>query len=405
MASNTYKNQKKKLKFSKKRVDKASKDIRQGCTGELRNESIKVIQNYRETHLYPLMLIRNLLSHPVRKVSKQAIIARRLKRLATIINKLERPTLDGKQANKIRLTRMQDIGGCRVILPKLRHLYKLKDSLESSRSVHQIIKTVDYLSNPKDSGYLGVHLVYSCFSGKEGDSDWKGSKIEVQLRTELQHAWATSLEIIDTLENLSLKTSISGHDNWRRFFYIAGRLVAHEEKAFSIPEDEISGYIAEFTELESQLEVRKALGKFGLAIKVMTYGDINKNRSIKNHKGMFLIIMKRSENITEAINLDVKLTPFEENESDDALKALEESELKDDVLVSVLVSATDVKNLEKAYPNYLGSTVQFTDFISSQVKVTEKEKIQARENVEFSSPENAPDVHERISFRKRFFGF
>lgn len=405
MSNNTYNNQKKKLKFSRKRVDKASRDIRHGCVGELRDESIKVIQNYRETHLYPLMLIRNHLSHPVRKVSKQAIIARRLKRLATIIDKLERPTLDGKQANTIRLTRMQDIGGCRVILPKLRHLYKLKESLESSRSVHQIVKTVDYLSNPKDSGYLGVHLVYSCFSGQEGDSDWKGSKIEVQLRTELQHAWATALEIIDTLENLRLKTSLSGNENWRRFFYIAGRLVAHDEKAFSIPEDEIGGFIAEFTELEKQLDVRRALGKFSLAIRVMTHGGIKNNKDIKNHKGMFLIVMKKSENIEETINLDVELTPFEANQSDDALKALEESELKEEVLVSVLVSANDVKNLEKAYPNYLGSTVQFTDFISSKIKIAEKEQNEPQKSLESSSSEQETDVPEKISLRKRFFGF
>ena len=405
MPNITYNNQKKKLRFSKKRIDKASRDIRHGCEGNLRDESIRLIQNYRETHLYPLMLIRNHLSHPVRKVSKQAIIARRLKRLATIIDKLERPTLDGKQANAIRLTRMQDIGGCRVILPKLRHLYKLKESLESSKSVHQIIKSVDYLHNPKDSGYLGVHLVYSCFSGQEADSGWKGTRIEVQLRTELQHAWATSLEIIDTLENLNLKTSLSGHGHWRRFFYIAGRLVAHEEQAFSIPEDEINGFIEEFTELESQLEVRKALGKFSLAIKLMTHGGIKNNKDIKNHKGMFLIVMKKAENIKEKINLDVELTPFKEDQTDGALIALEESELKDDVLVSVLVSAADVKNLEKAYPNYLGSTVQFTDFINSHLKVTAEEKNQTGENVETSSSELQPDVPEKISLRKRFFGF
>ena len=43
------------------------------------------------------------------------------------------------------------------------------------------------------------------------------NKIEIQLRTELQHAWATSLEIIDTLENIKLKTSNEGHEEWRRF--------------------------------------------------------------------------------------------------------------------------------------------------------------------------------------------
>ncbi|HGU1538836.1 TPA: GTP pyrophosphokinase, partial [Escherichia coli] len=78
---------------------------------------------------------------------------------------------------------------------------------------------------PKPSGYSGIHLAYSCFDEENGNNPWSKTKIEVQLRTELQHAWATSLEIIDTLENIKLKTSNEGHPEWRRFFYLSGCLV------------------------------------------------------------------------------------------------------------------------------------------------------------------------------------
>lgn len=45
--------------------------------------------------------------------------------LSTIIDKLERPTLDGFNNNAIDVTRMQDIGGCRAIVSDLKQLNQL----------------------------------------------------------------------------------------------------------------------------------------------------------------------------------------------------------------------------------------------------------------------------------------
>lgn len=399
MGSSAYNNQKKTLKYSRKRVDKASRDIRHGCVDELRKESIEIIQNFRETHLYPLMLIRNHLSNPVRKVSKRAIIARRLKRLATIIDKLERPTLDGNQNNTIRLTRMQDIGGCRVILPNLRQLKKLQDTLQNSESVHKIDRTIDYLSQPKDSGYLGIHLVYSCFAGADEDNEWKGTKIEVQLRTELQHAWATSLEIIDTLENLKLKTSMDGYPEWRRFFYLASRLVAYEEQASNVTEDEMTSLLEELTYLEQLLQVRDLMVKFSVAIRVVN--DTKMSKDVSRHNGMFLIVMTKEIQGNDKTVFLVHLKTYNPNETDTALRALEENELNEDVLIAVLVSATDVKKLERAYPNYLGSTAIFTDFIASKIVSPEKEE---QEKVEEKTSTMALKVTERRSLLQRLFG-
>lgn len=90
MSSANYKNQKKPLIYSKSQIDKAARDIRHGI--EIEHDklaAIQKVQNYREFHLYPLMLIKNHIARTASKVNKNTIIARRLKRLSTIIDKLE----------------------------------------------------------------------------------------------------------------------------------------------------------------------------------------------------------------------------------------------------------------------------------------------------------------------------
>lgn len=135
MGNDVYESQKRTLKHSKAQIDKAAQNIRHGCVGEDRETAISMIQNFRELHLYPLMLMKNHLVRTSAKVDKKILVARRLKRLSTIIDKLERPSLDnGKTDNAIKITRMQDIGGCRAIVKNIEQLKILHDKLK--KQVH-----------------------------------------------------------------------------------------------------------------------------------------------------------------------------------------------------------------------------------------------------------------------------
>lgn len=363
MSNLQYKNQKKPLETSKNDVNKAADLIRHAVTGEERLAAIKVIQGFREFHLYPLMLLKNHLVRTSSRISGKANVARRLKRLATIINKLERSTLDGKSSNSIKLTRMQDIAGCRVIVKDLIKLKALRDKLEKSTSVHKIIKTRDYLI-PKESGYGGVHLIYSCYEGQSEPHEWKKAKVEVQLRTELQHAWATSLEIIDTLEQISLKTSHEGHPEWRKFFSIAGRLVAHQEKACVIEsEAELNRLRKEVSDLADTLDIFSKIARYTLAITFTT----NERAVKKSRSGQGMFIVKMYHPKDDEIKVAVEF--FRLKESDLALKHLNEADLDESIAISAMVSATDVRALKQAYPNYFGSTKQFVEFLRKQIEL------------------------------------
>jgi len=367
LANLQYNNQKKPLSTSKKEIDKAAKSIRHGVTGEDRLAAIKTIQGFREFHLYPLMLLKNHIVRTSSKISGKTNVARRLKRLSTIVDKLERKTLDGETSNSIRLTSMQDIAGCRAIVKDLKRLKALQQRLEKSTSVHKVVRSDDYLT-PKPSGYSGVHLVYSCYEGQVQPHEWKKAKVEVQLRTELQHAWATSLEIIDTLEQINLKTSHEGYDKWRKFFAVAGRLVAHQETACLINDQaELNDLRLELAELSVELDVVSKIARYTLAINFATDKKVPKKN--KNGQGMFLIKMFKPD--TEKKEIRVTVTFFRMKESSIALERLNESDLDETIAISALVSASDVRALKQAYPNYFGSTKQFVEFVEKQVSLIE----------------------------------
>jgi hypothetical protein len=359
VANHQYQNQKKSLNYSKKHIDRSATSIRKKICGPERDLAIEVIQNFREYHLYPLMLVKNHLQRTANIINPKIIIARRLKRLPTIINKLERPTLDGEESNRIKITRMQDIAGCRAIVNNLDELNSLQKKLLNSRSVHKIIRVRNYLT-PKESGYGGIHLIYSCFEDHEGDHDWKKTNVEVQLRTQLQHAWATTLEIIDTLENIQLKTSHNGHDDWRRFFYLSGCLVAHHEKACIYSEQDIWAFKEELVALFCKLDFNLKLAKNTFAIKFANT-SINKP-SKKYNNGMCLISLIEKTNKTNSY--DVKVELFTTKDSAYAIKKYNNYELDNSINFCALVSVQDAKNLKKAYPNYFGSTALFRQFLS-----------------------------------------
>src|SRR5207302_8279910 len=78
-----------------------------------------------------------------------------------------------------------------------------------------------------------IHLIY-CYKSDKKDT-YNGLKIEMQLRSQLQHAWATAVEIVGFFRKELLKSS-EGNIIWKQFFKLAAAEIAFEENApFGIP--------------------------------------------------------------------------------------------------------------------------------------------------------------------------
>jgi putative GTP pyrophosphokinase len=149
---------------------------------EAREHALVVINNWRSSHSYPLNAFQMTLRHKAAQVDPHALISQRIKRLPAIQLKLHlNPGMD--------FARMQDIGGCRAVLRSVASVYKLVDLYDKSDLRHTCRRKTDYIAKPRDSGYRGIHLIYQY--KKTSGSPYDGLQIEMQLRTQLQHAWAT----------------------------------------------------------------------------------------------------------------------------------------------------------------------------------------------------------------------
>jgi ppGpp synthetase/RelA/SpoT-type nucleotidyltranferase len=182
-------------KFSRGEIDKAGnvfakEEGDRPLTMETAH-AIMVISNWRASHSYPMQIIRNNLANRAKKVSSNAIVAQRLKRFESIVSKLAREP-------RMKLSQMQDLGGCRAIMPTPAWVDELvrihQEAWDKAPSRHELHRCKDYIASPKLSGYRGVHLIYKFRSDNPDRAAHNGQRIEVQIRSRLQHVWATAVE-------------------------------------------------------------------------------------------------------------------------------------------------------------------------------------------------------------------
>ena len=182
--------------------------------------AVKALNNWREVHGAILDSYYDKCVKLAKKIDKNNIIvAQRLKRLPTIIGKLNR-------FEDMRLSSMQDIAGVRIIVSDMKQLSTIEKRISRWRNLKRV---KDYISNPKASGYRGKHFIF----------EKNGMFIEVQLRTQFQHIWATSVETIDIFRGTTLKEK-DDNSYWHDFFCQVSSIFAIAEgtPAISVYNDE-----------------------------------------------------------------------------------------------------------------------------------------------------------------------
>jgi hypothetical protein len=174
---------------------------------------------------------------------------------------------------------MHDLGGCRLIFESIESLEEFRRYLEKeSRARHELLHDrgkYDYIGQPKQTGYRGVHYVYGYKPSTDARSYLDGLKVEVQLRTGVQHAWATAVEIADLVSDTRTKFG-DGSGDYGEFFRLASELLArfHEGRnscCSGLSDEELRN---SFLQLESKIGLLDRLDK------LREQGDVGK---IKQH--------------------------------------------------------------------------------------------------------------------------
>lgn len=301
--------------------------------------SFDILNNWRSSHAFPLNTMQVNLRRRARGVYAHALIAQRLKRVSSTIDKLQR-------IRGMKLSRMQDIGGCRAVVTSVAQVRRL-ESTYLANDLHDLVSNKDYIAEPKASGYRGVHLVYR-FDSAQSDAH-NGLLIEIQLRSRLQHAWATAVETVGTFTSQSLKAS-QGTDAWLRFFALTSSAFAVMERSPLVPDtpDSARALQKSVSGVSSALEVKKMLSLYGGALEITAEEE-------RQSAHYFLLALNPAQGSLEIRQysrerLDQATTEYAE---------LEKQYQSSPGAQAVLVAADSLHALRRAYPNYFLDTTRF----------------------------------------------
>lgn len=338
--------------YTKRQINNAGDVIRdENATEQEYAEALKIVDNWRSAHAYPLHVFYINLRRKA-EAKPGILVAERLKRLDSIVSKLQRE-------NGMQLYRMQDIGGCRMILPTLDDVYAFSKDFQTSRIRHEWKKTNDYIKDPKKSGYRSLHLIYK-FKTDTPDKEIFNQypmQIELQFRTHLQHIWATALETIGLFTNQALKAG-QGNEAILRFFVVISSLFAIKEGCPVCPgtvDDELE-LISEIEQLNDQHHILDMLR----AIRVVIEKDGEK---VPDKRGYYVLQLDYERHY-----LCRWFFKPSELEKANGLYDYLEHQRGDKPLDIVMVRATSYATVKAAYPNYFLDIGEFIELVEQYLK-------------------------------------
>ncbi|MBQ3297017.1 RelA/SpoT domain-containing protein [Candidatus Saccharibacteria bacterium] len=306
--------------------------------------AVETLNNWREAHGAILDSYYDKCVKLAKRIDKNNIIvAQRLKRLPTIIGKLNR-------FEDMRLSSMQDIAGVRIIASDMKQLSAIEKRIVKWKHLKRVR---DYINNPKDSGYRGKHFIF----------EKNGMFVEIQLRTQFQHIWAASVETIDIFRGTSLKEK-DDNSYWHDFFCQVSSIFAIAEGTPVISVYSKFG-IAELCSL-----LQENMGAHQINKKIVSYAltdPIVNNEKVK--KAYYIVVtLNFKEKKADVIS-------FKESEYHLAFKEYKTREQNNPrTEQTVLIALNQINKIREAYPNYfmnLSNFLGIIDFILAKNKKKE----------------------------------
>jgi hypothetical protein len=231
-------------------------------------------------------------------------------------------------------------------------VHRLANKYKRSKMGYQNLHIVDYVKEPRDTGYRGIHLIYAYQS--QSKPQYNGLKIEIQLRSRSQHAWATAVATVDAFAQRSLKDG-TADATWQRFFALMATFIAIQEECNPVPNTPTDPMLLnnEIRSLASELNVIQLLESYKATL------------NFEGIPGARFYLLQLDSSKRQTLLRGFKKDEFEQAEQ---LYLSTEKELfgqhRKDV---VLVSVGSLGSLRRAYPNYFADTNVFIEILSEAI--------------------------------------
>jgi len=199
-----------KKSLSKTQIDKLGERLKIDGHSE---DDLRLLEGYRSSfaaaYESALKTIRGLGEFPTGRVAKTT---------QSISAKLRRESL--------RLSQMQDIAGCRIIVPDIAAQNRLAAALKSNFALHTLFDRREKSSH----GYRAVHLVVQVL----------GFPVEIQIRTALQQSWAELCEKAADLIDPEIKYG-GGPADWIKILEVcSNEIFGHEKREIVFAEHDVN---------------------------------------------------------------------------------------------------------------------------------------------------------------------
>lgn len=247
----------------------------------------------------------------------------------------------------MQLARMDDVAGCRLIFQNIQELNSFRNTFHKARFKHKKRNDPDkynYIKNPKNTGYRGIHDIYEYDVNSESGKCLAGLYIEIQYRTLVQHAWATAVEVVGFITESQPKFQ-KGDKRYEHEMALASEILsrAHEDLKGPFPNKSNREVLEEFLAIDKEISLLKTLR------------GLNQAKSeVSDKKNTILIFSDRGE-------LEIKSF----RDAPDALRALfilEKQMPQHDI---VLVRANSSEEVRLAFRNYFSDASEFIRLIDS----------------------------------------
>lgn len=331
------------LEYSNKKVLRAGEALKGELVWlpETQDKILEIFQianSWRDSHAFPMRSIRSEVSARMGHLGLDGITVARIKRMSSIRRKLRRLPY--------KLNQIQDLGGVRSILASMEQVNSLAKVLKTE-SRNEFYGVDDYVSEPKAGGYRSLHIIYK-FNGKGKNSVFDGRRIEIQVRTRLQHSWATAVEAIGLIKNQDMKAG-EGDPDWLRLFELISAEFALAENCPESPD--VPPRLQRIKEIR---ELNRKLGAVDV-LESLRFAAFALNK-ITTDRITFYLIEYDHENAS--VEVRSKFAP-KEMLMDYGARELENAYKSNKVRDTVLIEAEKVEDLKNAYPNYFGDVQVF----------------------------------------------